>query len=342
MNDAPPEIPAAVRMQELLSGFATSQALYVVAELEVATALLDGPRSVADLAEAIGADADALRRVIRFLATLGVFRTDGDTITITDLGRTLADGPADSVRGMARYWMRTHYAPFGGLLHTLRTGETGATHYLGKPFFEWVSESPHLAELQNAAMAGGGRASRDDILRDYRLPQGATVADIGGADGTLLAELLAGDTDRHGIVFDLPAVVASATDTVRRAGLADRVTAICGDFFDSVPTADVYLMSFILHDWDDAPALRILGNVARAAAPGACLVLLEMVLPEGDGPHFTKLVDLVMLTMSGGRERTAAAWRTLLADAGFTMDRIVTGRGAFSIIEATLTGRTPV
>src|ERR1700677_4552845 len=219
-----PEIPAPVRMQQLLSGFEVSQALYVVAELGVATTLLDGPRSVKELALAAGADQDALGRIIRFLASLGVFQTNGEIVTVTDLGRTLADGPPDSIRGLARYWMKTHYAPFGDLLHTARTGEIAAVKYLGRPFFEWISESPQLAEIQNTAMADGGRSARGDLLAAYKLPGNGTVADIGGADGTLLAEFLAGEPERRGIVFDLPSVVAAASRTLTDAGLSDRVT----------------------------------------------------------------------------------------------------------------------
>jgi hypothetical protein len=208
MHDAMPELPAAIRMNQLLFGFEISQALYVIAELDVATELLDGPRDVDSLASATGADSDALGRVIRLLASLGVFRIRGTVVEITDLGRTLADGPADSMRGIARYLMQTHYAPFGNLLHTARTGETAATDFLGRPFFEWINDSPRLAEVQNTAMADGGRAVGGDLLESYQLPEGETVADIGGADGTVLAKLLARQPERRGIVFDLPTVVA--------------------------------------------------------------------------------------------------------------------------------------
>ena len=336
MSDTDRDVPAAVQMQQLLTGFETSQALYVVAELGVATALLAGPRSVEDLAAATGADSDALGRIIRFLTPLGVFRSVAGGVEVTDLGRTLADGPVDSVRGLARYWMETHYAPFGGLLHTARTGETGATTFLGKPFFEWVNESEHRAELQNSAMAGAGHAARGDLLDDYQLPAGETVADIGGADGTTLAGLLATTPERRGIVFDLPNVVAGATETLAAAGLSDRITVVGGDFFDSVPVADVYVMSVVLHDWDNRSAARVLDNVAKTATSGARLVLVEMVMPEGDGPHFTEMIDLTMMAMVGGRERTETEWRQLLGGSGFTVDRIVPGSGIMSIIEATL------
>jgi hypothetical protein len=335
MHDATPELPAAVRMIQLLFGFEISQALYVVAELDVATELLDGPRDVDSLASATGVDSDALGRVIRLLASLGVFRIKGTAVEITDLGRTLADGPADSMRGIARYLLQTHYAPFGNLLHTVRTGETAATDLLGRPFFEWINDSPQLAEVQNTAMADGGRAMGGDLLESYQLPEGETVADIGGADGTVLVKLLARQPERRGIVFDLPTVVAKAPATLRAAGLSDRIRVVEGDFFASVPSADVYVMSVVLHDWDDAFATRILRNIATAATPGARLCLVELVVPEDDSLHFAKLMDITMLAIVGGRERTETEWRKLLINGGFTMDRIVAGPAIFSIIEAT-------
>jgi hypothetical protein len=321
---------------QLLGGFEVSQALYVIAELGVATALLGGPCTVEDLAVTTGAHVDALWRIIRFLAPLGVFRTDGRKVEVTDLGRTLADGPADSVLGAARYWMETHYAPFGMFLHAARTDEPVALKYFGKPFFEWISDSPRLVEIQNAAMAGGTRTGRGNLLEVYQLPKGETIADIGGADGTLLTELLSNRPERRGIVFDLPNVVAKATEMLATAGLSNRTTVVEGDFFEQVPTADIYVLSIILHDWDNASAIRILRTIARAAAPGAHLVLLEMVMPQGDDPHPSKMTDLIMMTLLGGRERTEAEWLQLLAEGGFTPKHIVSGSGLISAIEATL------
>ncbi|WP_405591187.1 methyltransferase [Streptomyces sp. NBC_01190] len=336
MASAETTLPAAVRMQQLLTGFEISQALFVVAELGVATELLGGPRRVDDLAAVVGADADALARIIRVLAQDGVFRTSGDTVDITDLGRTLADGPADSVRSVARYFRQTHYAPFGNLLDTVRTGEPAATVFLGKPFFDWINENPELAELQNQAMAGFTQHARGNLLAVHDLPEGAIVADIGGADGTLLVELLAGRPERRGIVFDLPSTVSAAGPTVRAAGLAERVEIVAGDFFTGVPVADVYVLSAVLQDWDDTSALRILGNVAKAAPAGARLVVIDMVVPEGDVPHPTKMIDITMLGMLGGRQRSESEWRRLLTAGGFALRRITAGSGLYSALEATV------
>jgi hypothetical protein len=336
MTAEPLSAPAAAQMHQLLSGFEVSQALYVVAELGVATALLSGPRHIEDLAASVGANTDALERLIRFLAPLGVFQTSGRDVEITALGSTLADGPADSMRGLARYLMQTHYAPFSSLLHTVRTGEVAATEYLGQPFFDWVDATPGLAELQNSAMANFTTGGRGDLLDRLQFPDGDTIADIGGADGTLLAEILPRLPDRRGIVFDTPSVVTAATAKLAATGLADRATAIGGNFFDSVPIADIYLLSAVLHDWDDASLIRILNTIGRAARPTSSLLLLELVVPEDDMPHTAKFIDFTMMAMLGGRERTESQWRRLLSEGGFNLHRITAGSGIYCAIEATL------
>jgi precorrin-6B methylase 2 len=336
-GEQPATIPNAVRMIQMLSGFQVSQALYVVAKLGVATALLDGPRSIEYLATATQTDGDALRRLVRFLATFGVFRRmDEDTIEITEVGATLAEGPADSVRAGALYWMETHYAPFGDLLHTARTGAPAATRHYGMQFWEWVSTKPDILEIQNRAFANVTAVLRTGMFDSYRLPAGNTIADIGGSDGALLSQLLVHDPNRRGIVLDRPEVVQAAHKVLATNGLADRIEVVAGDFFDAVPTADVYVLSYILHDWDDASCTRLLRTVAKSAPPGARLVLIETVIPPGDAPHFGKAIDLNMLVMLGGRERTAAEYEALLAAGGFTLDRIVPSPTPFSFIEASV------
>ncbi|WP_411093418.1 methyltransferase [Streptomyces sp. 049-1] len=320
----------------MLTGFQLSQAIFAIAELDVATVLLSGPRQVDELAADVDADADTLGRIVRYLAQHGIFRTSGSTVELTDLGRTLADGPADSLRAVARYFHQTHYAPFGSLLDTARTGEPAATTFFGKPFFDWVNENPTMADLQNDAMAGFTQNARGDPLQILDLPQGRTVADIGGADGTLLVELLAERPERRGIVFDLPSTVSAAGPTLQAAKLEGRVEVVAGDFFEEVPTADIYVMSAILHDWNNASSLRILRNVAKAAPENARVILFEMVVPEGDAPHPTKMIDITMMGMLGGRERSETEWRRLLAEGGFTLQRVVTGSGSYSALEAIL------
>ncbi|GAA4577398.1 methyltransferase [Planotetraspora kaengkrachanensis] len=349
------EGPQVLTMTRLLAGFQLSQALYVVARLDLATALLAGPRSVDDLAACLECDAGMLRRLLRDLAGLGVFADEGDDVySVTPLGATLARGVAGSVRDLALSWMETHYAPFAGLVDTVRTGVPAATAYYGRPFFDWLSGEPEQGRRFTGAMADVTAALKADLLRNYRLPEGATVVDVGGADGSVSAQLIGDEPGRRAVVFDLPHVVAEVRASTRASiqasiqasiraetgdGTAGRAEFVAGDFFESVPTADVYLLSAILHDWDDEACARILGNIAAAARAGARLVVIEMVLPEdGNEPHLARGTDLIMMAMLTGRERTPREYASLLSRAGFTFDRVVPGPSGnpYSVVEATL------
>jgi hypothetical protein len=326
-----------LRMTELLFGFSTSQALYAIARLGVAEALLDGPRSIEDLAESVGADIDALGRVIRTLAPLGVFRTELDgRIAITPLGATLTPDAPGSVHAIARFLMETHYQPFGELLDTVRTGEPAAEVMYGMKFEYWMAQDPERVAIKNAAMASVSNGWRDPFLESFELPAGDLVADLGAADGSMLARLMQKAPGRRGIVFDLPEVISAATQTLAEYGVDDRVAVKGGSLFNGVPTADVYLMSMVLHDWNDESAALILKNIAAAAAPGARLVVIEHIIPAGDTPDFSKPTDLIMLGMTGGKERTAAEYADLLMSAGFNVDTIKETGTPFSAIEATV------
>lgn len=334
-TDNQPAPPASMQILQMLSGFQVSQALYVAAKLGIATVLADGPRTVDEIAAAVDADPGALARIIRFLATLGLYRTDGGKIEVTDLGAALAKGP-DTAYNAALYWMETHYAPFGRLLEAARSGKPASDEYYGKPFFDWISEDRERVHVQNQAFAWVTSELRGGMFEGYRLPAGRVVADIGGADGSMIARLLADDPDRLGIVFDLPQVVRGAEALLASQRLADRVRAVPGDFFETVPAADVYILSFVLHDWDDDECRRILRNIAAAAKPGARLVIVEAIVSPGDQPDLAKAMDVVMLAMTHVRERTAEQYATLLDSAGFTLDRVVPTPSPFSFTEATL------
>src|SRR4051795_438020 len=248
------EEPPPVRMVQLLAGFQVSQALYCVAELGVSTRLLEGPRTVAELADAIGVHPPALRRLLRDLAGLGLFISTGpDTWAVTPLGATLAEGTPGSVRDLALTWMDTHYAPFGRLLDTVRDGVPAATLHYGRPYFDWLSGDPAQVQRFTGAMADLTAGVKAGAVAGYAVPGGRTIADLGGADGALLHAVLAADPDpeRRGIVLDLPHVVPAARDRLAGSGVEARVDIVAGDFFEQVRAADAYLLSMILHDWDD-------------------------------------------------------------------------------------------
>jgi hypothetical protein len=193
-----------------------------------------------------------------------------------------------------------------------------------------------MAGLFGRAMAVFSRTLRAGTFDGYRLPDGELIADLGGGDGTVLAELLSLDDrpDRRGIVFDLPGVVESARAVLTAAGLADRVEVIAGNFFTEVPPADIYVLSWILHDWSDEEALRILRSVRAAAPAGARLIVVEQAVPAGDEPHPAKHMDLVMVSLLGGKERTESEYRALLGEAGFVVERVVATSSPLVIFES--------
>ncbi|MFJ6657096.1 methyltransferase [Streptomyces sp. NPDC091377] len=329
------------RMAQLLAGFQQSQALHAFAELGVATALLDGPLPLGELADVTATDPDALLRLLRFLSGIDVVSYEPDGVfALTALGATLADGPG-SVRALAAFWMQTHYIPFSDLPTTIRTGEPAFEAHFGRTFGDWLGDHPRYLDSLFGAMSEVARWIKVDLLTGYELPPGRVVADIGGSDGTLLAGLIASDAERRGIVLDVPGAVPAAAKRLTELGVADRVKAVGGDFFTEVPSADVYLLSTVLHDWNDDQCATILANIARAAHPGARLVVLEAVLPDTDAPHPAKFNDLAMLGVGAGRERSHAEYAELLATAGFTPTRHLPGPSynPFSLLEARLEDR---
>ncbi|MEW2352877.1 methyltransferase [Spirillospora sp. NPDC029432] len=336
MSDSRMPSEAAVEMMNLLGGFMISQGLFAAARLGVADELVDGPRPVGEVAAAVGARPEPLRRLLRTLAVHGVFRLDGDEAALGPLGGTLASGTPESLRNMALMWMETHYAPFGDLHRTLVDGRPAVEHHHGVPFFEWLGRAPERTALFSAAMSDALRALRMGALDGIDLSWAATVVDVGGADGAVLAELAARYPRLRGTVFDLPEVAASAAERLAAAGVADRVGAVGGDFFESVPAgADAYLACLILHDWDDERASRILRGVHAAAPAGARLILMDVVLPERDVPPAAALLDLTMMGILGGRERTEEDWRALLGGAGFALDRVLRPPGPCAVLETT-------
>lgn len=333
---------AAERMMRLLAGFELSQALYATAKLGIAAVLNEGVCDVGEIAARTGTDRTALKRMLRTLAGIGVVEQRGDTeFVVTELGSTLAPGVDGSLHDMAVMLMETHYLPFSRFIDTVRTGKPASEIYYGQTFFEWLKGDPERTDTFSAAMASMTDSIQGDVFAGYRLPEGQTVADIGGADGSVLMRLLREHPQGRGIVFDLPTVVPAAHTRVAEEGFGDRIDVVAGSFFAEVPAADVYLLSTILHDWDDASCAAVLERIARAAEPGARLVLVETIVPVGNEPHFSKQTDLTMLGMVSGRERTLPEFSSLLAGAGFDTDRVVPtpDTSPYGIIEATLRGR---
>src|SRR5580693_1356531 len=332
------EPPPPVRMVELLGGFRISQALYAAAALGVADQLVVGPMPAEVLAERACAHAPSLYRLLRTLASVGVFtEPQPGVFALTPLGQTLTSSRPGSMRDLAIMWMETHYAPFAELIHAVRTGRPAAEHLYGEPFFAWLSHHPEQASRFTGAMAnltsGGFKTA---AIASLPLDGTRTIVDVGGADGTVLATILAAHPHIRGVLFDLPHVITDAPRTLARHGVDDRVDCVGGDFFESVPAgADAYLVSVVLHNWPDQQAQRILANIAAAGGSGARLLMIEFVVPPGDTPHPSKMSDLNMLAMLDGKERTETEWRELLTAGDFTGIEIHQTGAPLSVIQAT-------
>ena len=330
------EPPPPAQMILLLGGFRISQALYAAAVLGVADHLTAGPAPADVLAGRTGAHAPSLRRLLRTLASVGVFtEPEPGVFVLTPLGQTLTSSQPGSMRDVAIMFMETHYAPFGDLLDTIRTGQPAAERYYGQPFFGWLADHPEQAIRFTAAMASLTGGFKTAAIAALPLDDAKTIVDVGGADGTVLAAILTARPQLRGVLFDLPHVIADAPVTLARHGVGDRAECAGGDFLESVPAGgDAYLLSLVLHNLPDDQARRILANIAAAGGSSARLLVLDFVIPAGDTPHLAKISDLNMLAMTGGKERTETEWRELLTAAGFTGIGIRQTGTPFSIIHA--------
>jgi O-methyltransferase/methyltransferase family protein len=335
-SDARPE--AWRRLFELIAGKWISQAIAVAAELGIADILKERPRSAADIAEIAGASEDAVFRLLRALASLGLVSSEpGRRFALTAFGSQLCrDAPA-SLRGWARFvGHATTWRPWGELAHSVRTGESAFANVFGMSIFDYLGGNASAAEVLNDAMTSDSSRDAAAVVQAYDFSEIRTLVDVGGGHGVLLAALLKANPEMRGILLELPHAVAGAAALLRREGIADRVALVTGDFFDSVPErGDAYLLKHVIHDWDDERAVRILRNCRRVMHAEARLLLVEYVLHPGDAPDLGKFVDLEMLVMTpGGRERTAPEFGDLCAKAGFEVTRIVRTATPKSVIEA--------
>jgi hypothetical protein len=322
-------------MLDLMSSYWKSQAIYVVAHLGLADLVKDGPRSADDLASATGTHAPSLYRLLRALASEGVFVEQSDRrFALTPLAECLLSDSPMSQRSLAMMMGEEHYHTWAELLYSIRTGKTAFDRRYGKPIFDYLTTNPRAAQLFDAAMTGVHGAETAAMVAAYDFGGIGTLVDIGGGNGSLISTVLKAYPSLRGILYDLPHVVERAKPNLQAAGLADRCQALGGDFFREVPAgADAYLMRHIIHDWDEEKCLTILGNCRRVMGPKARLLVIEMVIPPGNDPHFGKWLDVNMLVIPGGQERTESEYRELFRRAGFTLARVVPTRSPVSVLE---------
>ncbi len=338
----PPNRPSAASrataLLNLMVGSWISQAISVAAKLGLADLLEDGPRSCAELAEATKTHPCALYRVMRALASVGIFAEDErGRFELTPLADNLRTNASTSLREYAIFlgepW---HWRAWGDLLHSVRTGESAFEHAFGVHLFDHFAQHPDAAQIFGAAMTSRSRLEDRAIAEAYDFPRDTTIVDVGAGRGSLIATIRQQTPGARGILFDLPHVMAGCAALLREARLANRCQFVAGDFFSEVPPGgDIYLMKKVIHDWGDERAGSILANCRAGMAANARLLPLEHVIRPGNAPAFAKLLDLQMLVQTpGGRERTEAEYSTLLATSGLQLARIIPTRCPLSIIEA--------
>jgi len=336
-HDSLEAMPPHVQLIQMATAYWASRLLYVAAKVGLADHLTDGAKTAEALAGPTGTHAPSLYRVMRTLASLGLLTEDRDhRFALTSLGEALRSGAPGSARAtvltLAGDWV---WRGFEHLLYSVETGRSGLEKSLGEPVFGWLGKHPEDASLFSETMIGVHGMEPAAVAAAYDFSGLQTLVDIGGASGHLLTTLLGSHPGLRGVLFDLPHVVSDAPAVIRARSLSDRITIESGSFFEAVPVGcDAYLLSHIIHDWSEDQCLTILGNCRRAMKPGGRLLIVEMVLPEGDAPHPGKMLDIMMLVGPGGQERTEPEYRALLGKAGFRLTKTVPTRSAVSVVEA--------
>ena len=324
-------------MLQIIGGFWISRAVHVIAKLGIPDLLRTGPKTAAELASATETHAASLFRVLRALVSVGVLSGESDNrFGLTPLSETLITDVPGSLRWFTVSELgQEHYPAWGNLIHSVRTGEIAFDNFYGTDVWTYFQNNPEDATVFNNSMSGMTAAVNESLRSLFDFSKFNTVVDVGGGHGALITEILKSNPKTKGILFDAPEVIDGARGHLETAGLLERCDAVSGNFFTSVPAGgDAYVMKWILHDWDDERALLILKNCRAQMRPDARLIIVDCVVPETNEPDFSKFIDLNMLVMTGGKERTAREFQDLLAAAGFKLLQVIPTNQPTSIIEA--------
>jgi SAM-dependent methyltransferase len=332
-NDLAPH----VQLIQMAAAIWMARAVYAAAHLGLADLLAGGPRTADDLAKAAHAHAPSLHRLPRALASRGVLtEVEPRQFALTRLGAALRTGATGAARAtvltLAGDWQ---WKSWDNFMHSLQTGAPGLGKAYGMRLFEYLASHRADSALFDEAMVGMHGAVGPAVVAAYDFSSFRSVVDLGGGTGALLATILHSCERLNGTLYELSSTIPQARRTIEASGLSGRCDVVEGDFFETVPAGhDAYVLSHVLHDWTDEQALPILRNCRRAIAKDGRLLIVEAVLPPGDTPHHGKLMDLLMLTVTGGLERTAEEFARLLAAADFELSRILPTSTHQSVVEA--------
>ena len=329
-------MPLPAQVTDLAFGFMKTQAIYVAAKLGIADQLKDGPKSVDELSSITGVHSLSLYRLLRALASIGVFiENDDGSFGMTPLATTLqSDGPMSVRYGALLLGEQFFWAPWGDLIHSVMTGKAAFEHVFGMRFFEYLGRHPVVGNSFDAWMTQSSKMSDPAIVGGYDFSTFHKVVDIGGGHGSLLTTILKANPKLKGVLFDRPEVVEATREI--DAGVAERCEIAGGDFFESVPIGgDVYILQQIIHDWNDDLSIKILQNCHKAMTVNGRVLVIDAVIAPGNAPDLTKFIDLHMLLTTGGKERTKSEFRALFDAAGFQLTNIFSAPSLymFSIIE---------
>ena len=337
--ESTPETPSPVQqIMQVATGYMASSALYVAVALKVADHLAGGAKTTEDLARATGTQADGLYRVLRLLASLGIFQEMSPRrFGLTPAAELLRTDIAGSIRGMALFLPDPlHFRVYANLMDSVRTGKPAAETTLGMPVFEYLAQNPDYSEVFNDAMTALSAPVAGAAIEAYDFSQYPLIVDVAGGHGEVLTSILEACPGTRGVLAEVGHVVEGARRRIASAGLSNRCQAVECDFFKAVPSGgDAYVMKHVIHDWDDARASAILQNIGTAmGGKRGAVILLESVVPSGPEPDLGKFIDIEMLLWPGGRERTSEEFRALFEGSGFELMKIVPTKSPLSVIEA--------
>jgi hypothetical protein len=338
-DSRPDNVPPHAQLIQMGWAHVVARTVYAAAKLGLADKLAPGPKSAAELAGAIQVHARSLHRLMRLLASLGLLTEQPEQrFALTDLGQALRTGAPGSARSTlmlagSPWWQ----SGWDNMIYSVQTGKTGFEKAHGVSVFDYLAQHPDDASLFSETMVGFHSQEPPAVAAAYDFSTFNTIVDVGGATGNMLATLLASHSGPRGILFDRPHVVKDASALLDAKGVSNRVTIEPGNFFESVPAgADAYILSHILHDWNEDQCLTILDHVHKAMNSAGRLLIVEMVIPPGDAPHPGKMLDMAMLVQMGGQERTADEYELLLSKGGFRLTKVVPTNSAASILEAVI------
>lgn len=335
-DQTPNDIPPQSVMLQMVHSYWTFQIIYVAAKLSIADLLKNGPLSCDKLASSTGTHARSLYRLMRALASVGVFAENkqGD-FTLTPLGSCLMSDVPDSIRAAAIMLGEEHYRAWGDILHSIRTGSSAFKHLYGMNIFEYYSQNPEPSKIFSEAMTSVSVIEDTAITEGYDFSKIQKLVDVGGGHGSLIASILKSNPMMKGVLFDQPSVIEGAKHLLEKQGVFSRCELVGGDFFQTVPAGgNAYILKHIIHDWDDERSLTILKHCYQAMVENDLLLVVEQVIPPGNNPFMGKLHDINMLIMSdGGCERTEAEYRTLFERAGFKLTKIFPTQSDANVIE---------